>query len=261
MKKIFYFCTLIMDTMHKTLALILLLAAGIDTMLAQNDTTWRDTTVEISGEWEIRRIEPAKKMDASAILNNLTIPLELGCAFTPKMGQTRPGFYMRTSLEYRQYKSCGWTVAVEFDSYTRKYEQENVNNINVTKGRDWTIDILAGGGWRVPFVKDVKTYMQRPEYNNRWSLCFMLYGGASCQTLQQITPAGVNTNGDALYHVETIDSWVPTAKFTMSLEYTLCYGISIYATAGYLQHIQKTRLESDYIGELITSLGLSFFFR
>jgi len=247
--------------MKLKIALIVFLLGGVGNLFAQNDSLWRDTTVEISGEWEVRRIEPAKKVTASSILNNLTIPLELGCAFTPKMGQTRPGFYMRTSLEYRQFKSCGWTVAAEFDSYTRRYEQENVNNVNITKGRDWTIDILAGGGWRVPFVRDVKAYMQRPAYDNTWSLCFMGYFGASCQTLQVISPAGVNNSGEQLYHVATLDTWVPTAKLTMSLEYSICYGISVYATAGYLQHIQKTKLEIDYVGEIITSLGLSFFFR
>lgn len=255
------FASLIWDKMKKNLLISLLLVVGSVSLLAQADTMWRDTVVEISGEWEVRRIEPEKKKDISAILNNLTLPLEAGCAFTPKSGQTRPGFYMRTSLEYREYKTVGWCVGIELDSYTRKYEKESVNDVNITKGRDWTIDILAGGGYRVPLVRDIKSYMQRPKYDNIWSMEFMLYAGASCQTLERVAPAGQDNEGATLYHVETIDSWVPTMKFTTCVEYTICYGISLFVNVGYLQHIQKTRLESDYVGELLTSLGITFFFR
>jgi len=242
--------------MRKNVLIVLLLVMGVSSLRAQSNALGRDTAVEVSGEWEVRRIEPASKKDISAILNNLTLPLEAGCAFTPKKGQTRPGFYMRTSLEYREFKTTGWCAGIEFDSYTRKYEQENVNDINITKGRDWTLDILAGGGYRVPLVRDIKNYMQRPAYNNIWSLEFMLYAGASCQTLERVVPAGKDQ-----YHTETVDSWVPTMKFTTSVEYTICYGISLFVNVGYLQHLQKTRLESDYTGELLTSLGITFFFR
>jgi len=247
--------------MKKNILLVLIIAIGATNLWGQSDSTWRDTIVEVSGEWEVRRIESPKKKDISAILNNLTLPLEVGCAFTPKMGQTRPGFYMRTSLEYREFKTTGWCAAIELDSYTRKYEQERVNDVNITKGRDWTIDILGGGGYRVPLVRDIKKYMQRPTYDNIWSMEFMLYAGASCQTLERVAPAGQDQQGAMLYHVETIDSWVPTIKFTTCVEYTVCYGISLFVNIGYLQHLQKTRLETDYIGELLTSLGITFFFR
>jgi len=247
--------------MNKIYTLLFLLLWVSASSLAQSDTIWRDSTVEISGEWEVRRIEPAKKKTFAAILNNLTIPLELGCAFTPKMGQTRPGFYMRTSLEYREFKTTGWSVAAELDSYTRNYEQENVNNVNIAKGRDWTLDILAGGGYRVPFVRNIKSYRQRPGYDNIWSMGFMLFAGASCQTLEYVALTKVQNDGEYIYHIETLDQWVPTMKFTTSVEYTVSYGISVYATVGYLQHIQKTRIELDYVGELIGSLGIAFFFR
>jgi len=247
--------------MSKKALITLLLMISTTCLWGQTDSLWRDTTVEISGEWEVRRIEPQQKKNVGAILNNLTIPLELGCAFTPKMGQTRSGFYMRTSLEYREYKTTGWSVAAELDSYTRSYELENVNNVNITKGRDWTLDILAGGGYRVPFVRDVKTYRKRPIYDNIWSMGFMLFAGASCQTLEYVAMSETNANGDHIYHIETLDQWVPTMKLTASVEYTVSYGISVYATVGYLQHIRKTNLEFDYVGELISSLGIAFFFR
>ncbi len=241
---------------------ILLVVCGSWSMLsAQTDGAWRDSIVEVSGEWEVRRIEPSSKPTFGSILNNLTLPLEVGCAFTPQMGQTRPGFYMRTSLEYRSHKTVGWCVAAEFDSYTRKYENQEVNGINVTQGRDWTIDILAGGGYRVPLVKDIPSFMAKPLYDNIWSIGWMLYAGGSCQTLQKIVPDHYDDQGEMLYHVETLDTWVPTIKMTMSVEYSICYGISVYATMGYLQHIQKTQLESSYIGELITSIGITCFFR
>jgi len=247
--------------MRKIYILLVLLLSGMACGWAQSDSLWRDTMVEISGEWEVRRIESPKKKDISAILNNLTLPLEAGCAFTPKKGQARPGFYMRTSLEYREFKTTGWCVGIEFDSYTRKYEQENINDVNITKGRDWTIDILAGGGYRVPLVRDIKNYMKRPTYDNIWSMEFMLYAGASCQTMERVAPAGLDQHGVMMYHTETIDSWVPTMKFTTCVEYTICYGISLFVNVGYLQHLQKTRLETDYVGELLTSLGITFFFR
>lgn len=251
--------------MRKNITLLLLLSGIMLPICVQSenrcDTMWRDSVVEVCGEWEVRQIEPNPKMKFGAVLNNVTLPLEVGCAFTPKAGQTRPGFYMRTSLEYRSRKTTGWCVAAEFDSYTRQYEMESIRDINITKGRDWTIDILAGGGYRVPLVRDVQAYMQRPKYNNVWSLGFMLYAGASCQTLEDVVPAGMNTQGETTYHTQTIDTWVPSAKLTTSVEYCICYGISVYATVGYLQHFQKTRLESDFVGELITSVGITCFFR
>lgn len=223
---------------------------------AQSDTLWRDTTVEISGEWEIRRIEPPKKMDIVGFLNNLTLPLELGCAYTPKAGQTRPGFYTRTSLEYRSFKTIGWCVAAEFDAYTRWYNELEQSLTNITKGRDWTIDLLVGGGYRFPLVKDLKEFLKRPDYDNKWTLGLMLYAGASCLTLEKATPVGTDK-----YHVDIIDTWVPSAKMTCSLEYSVCYGISIYTTIGYLQHFIKSPLQNDYVGDLINSLGITFFFR
>ncbi len=246
----------------RKIVLLLFLVLGASCFLsAQEDTQWRDTTVEISGEWEIRRIEPAKKKDISAVLNNFTLPLEVGCAFSPKKGQARPGFYTRTGLEYRQFKTVGWSLAAEFDSYTRKYEKTDIDKGNITKGRDWTIDLLLGGGYRLPFVKNVKEYLKRPGYDNIWSLGLMLFAGASCLSVENVTPAGKDNEGKEVYHTEVMDTWVPSAKITASVEYTVCYGISLYTTIGYLQHFMKSPLQSDYVGDLIASLGITFFFR
>lgn len=224
---------------------------------AQTDSLWRDSTLEVCGEWEVRRIEPAKKMTFGAFLNNLTLPFELGCAYSPKAGQTNPGFYTRTGLEYRSYKTVGWCVAAEFDAYTRWYNEVNRSLTNISKGRDWTMDLLVGGGYRFPLVKNLKEYLKRPEYNNKWSLGFTLFAGASCLTLENVTPV----EGKDTYNVNIIDTWVPSAKFTCSLEYSINYAISIYTTVGYLQHFTKTPIQKDLVGDLINTIGISFFFR
>ncbi|MCQ2325276.1 MAG: hypothetical protein MJZ58_03690 [Paludibacteraceae bacterium] len=224
---------------------------------AQTDSLWRDSTLEVCGEWEVRRIEPAKKMTFGAFLNNLTLPFELGCAYSPKAGQTNPGFYTRTGLEYRSYKTVGWCVAAEFDAYTRWYNEVEQSLTNISKGRDWTMDLLVGGGYRFPLVKNLKEYLKRPEYNNKWSLGFTLFAGASCLTLENVTPV----EGKDTYNVNIIDTWVPSAKFTCSLEYSINYAISIYTTVGYLQHFIKTPIQKDLVGDLINTIGISFFFR
>lgn len=224
---------------------------------AQTDSLWRDSTLEVCGEWEVRRIEPAKKMTFGAFLNNLTLPFELGCAYSPKAGQTNPGFYTRTGLEYRSYKTVGWCVAAEFDAYTRWYNEVDRSLTNISKGRDWTMDLLVGGGYRFPLVKNLKEYLKRPEYNNKWSLGFTLFAGASCLTLENVTPV----EGKDTYNVNIIDTWVPSAKFTCSLEYSINYAISIYTTVGYLQHFTKTPIQKDLVGDLINTIGISFFFR
>lgn len=227
----------------------------------QTQSQWRDTAVEISGEWELRRIEPAKKMDIAGILNNFTIPFEIGCVYTPQVGQTRPGFYTRTGVEYRSYKTIGWCVAGEFDAYTRSYKKEDISNTNITQGRDWTIDLLVGGGYRFPLVKDFKEQLKRPEYNNKWTLGFMLYAGASNLSVENVAPAQTNDKGETTYHIDVKKTWVPSAKVTCSLEYSVCYGISIYTTIGYLQHFTKSPTQNNLVGDLINSFGLAFFFR
>ncbi len=261
MREYSYLCIVYLGYfMKKSIILLFLILCGVTNVRAQSDTL-RNTNVEISGEWEIRHIKPPKKKDFNSFFNNLTLPLEFGCAFTPKKEETRPGFYTRTSLEYRSHKTTGWAVAGEFDAYTRRYEKEYLNEVNSTKGRDWTIELLVGGGYRIPLVRNIKEYMSRIEYDNVWSLGLMLYAGASCQTLEHVIPAGTDNQGEVIYHIKTIDAWVPTAKLTASIEYCICYGVSIYATLGYLQHLQKTPLESDFVGELIGSLGITCFFR
>lgn len=245
----------------KHFVLIIAILCNVAAVSAQADTLWRDSIVEISGEWEVRRIEPAKKMTFGAFLNNLTLPLEVGCAYTPKIGQANPGFYMRTGLEYRQYKSIGWCGAIELDSYTRWYNELSNAAVNISKGRDWTLDILAGFGYRFPFVKDLKHFLERPDYDNKWSLALMLYVGASDLTLERVLPMGADANGQPLFQTKVQDFWVPTAKFTMSLEYTVCYAISIYTTMEYLQHFIKTPIQNDFVGDLINSIGITFFFR
>lgn len=242
----------------RKIVLSLFFSLCVSTLLsAQNETRWRDTTVEISGEWELRRIEPAKQLDIAGILNNFTLPFEIGCAYTPKAGQTRPGFYTRTGVEYRSYKTIGWCVAGEFDAYTRSYDQPELTSTNITKGRDWTIDLLVGGGYRFPLVRDFREQLKQPQYNNKWTLGLMLYAGASCLTLENATPV----EGKDTYHVNTVDTWVPSAKMTCSLEYSVCYGISIYTTIGYLQHFIKSPIQKKFVGDLINSFGLAFFFR
>ncbi len=241
----------------KHFVLIIAILCNVAAVSAQADTLWRDSTVEISGEWEVRRIEPAKKMNAVGILNNFTLPLEVGCAYTPKKGQTNPGFYTRTGLEYRSHKTVGWCLAGEFDAYTRWYNEVEQSLTNISKGRDWTIDLLVGGGYRFPLVKNLKEYLKRPEYDNKWTLGLMLYAGASCLTLENITPV----EGQNTYIANTIDTWVPSAKLTCSLEYSICYGISLYTTIGYLQHFIKSPVQKDFVGDLINSIGITFFFR
>lgn len=228
------------------------------TVVQSAETETKTDRVEVSGEWRIHRAKQERKMTFGDFLNNVTFPLEFGCAWTPKLGHERPGFYARTSLEYRDKKTASWCVGIEYDAYTRKYDDMVLSKSNLSHGSDWTMDILAGAGYRFPLVKNIRSFLQQPLYDNIWSIGLMLFAGASDNMVETVKP---DPQHIGCYKVEEVDTWVPSIKMTANLEYSICYGISLYTTLGYMRHLMPLLQDPEQKGNMIWSLGLTCFFR
>lgn len=202
------------------------------------------------------------KYTFGTFFNHLTLPLELGCAWSAQVGEERPGFYFRTSLEYRDIKTASWVVAIEYDTYTRKYENYHFDDNNTISGDEIVNDIFVGGGYRFPLLKNWREYLKNPYYDNVWSLCLMAYVGTTNSSLKNVTTTNEKMpDGNPAYILTEDSKWVPSMKLQVVCDYSIDYSVNIFFGCAYMQHFMHTKLETNYAGMFIVSGGITCFFR
>lgn len=234
----------------KRFVITLLAVLMMSAVCAQDSTQVAQTVAEVKTKYTF-----------NDFFNHLTLPLELGCAWTSQKGAERPGFYFRTSLEYRDIKTASWVVVLEYDTYTRKYENFELPDNNTISGDEIANDIFIGGGYRFPLVKDMKYFLAHPEYNNVWSMALMMYVGATNSQLKSVVAEPCGPGETQKYTLVNDETWVPSGKIQMTVDYSIDYNVSVYIGCAYMQHLTHTKLETDYRGMLIFSAGITCFFR
>ncbi len=217
--------------MRKLFSIIIAAAISLS-MMAKNDTT----TVKA-------------KYTGEDFFNALTLPAEVGLAFQPG-GVQEMGILSKMSLEWRWKNTYGGFALLEYSNFDSWYGNREkgtllaIDGNNALRGEARYANILLGGGYRLPLVKDIRAYMAKPTYDNIVSLGFYLEAGATITHLKKVeelpimqtaifTPSIVNLNPTLPYY-ELVDtrSAVPTIKMAVELEWLLNRNLCIFVNGG-----------------------------
>lgn len=248
--------------MRKLFSIIIASAISLSIM-AKNDTT----TVKA-------------KYTGEDFFNALTLPAEVGLAFQPG-GVQEMGILSKMSLEWRWKNTYGGFALLEYSNFDSWYGNREkgtllaINGSNALRGEARYANILLGGGYRLPLVKDIRAYKANPTYDNIVSLGFYLEAGATITHLKNVkelpivqneilSSSFVNIDSTIPYY-ELVDTRtaVPTVKMAVELEWLLNRNLCIFVSGGYVQHIVQTPLEkaaNTWVGSVVTTIGLTTFF-
>ena len=211
--------------------------------------------------------------------NGLDLPLIVGATYTPGNLQTA-GFITSMCLEWRWKKTYSWYVPITIDTHNANYSQLKLSNSNILSGTVWNTEAHIGVGYRVPVVKDIVSFYEKP-YRQPVDFYVCLQPGITMPTVKNVqlaTPEDLAAVGVApslqasepLYSTpDAAFTVVPSLKFTAGFEWFVDPKLCIFAQAMYIQHLMPTVLEqaamaqslaSSPTGPLMFCIGLSTFF-
>jgi hypothetical protein len=151
-----------------------------------------------------------------------------------------------------------------------------VQGTNIRSGEVWYNEIGMSVGYRIPLVKDIKAFYEKP-YFHPWDVFISVQPGISIATVKNIEPYYPTLNDlvsgepitDAGYQMENFDHIVPTLRFSAGVEWFIFHNFAVFAEAAYTQHLMPTMIEQAAIekgeinlpsGAINISVGLSLFF-
>lgn len=208
--------------------------------------------------------------------NGLDLPLIVGVTYTPGNLQTA-GFITSMCLEWRWKKTYSWYVPITIDTHNANYSQLKLSNSNILSGTVWYTEAHIGVGYRVPVVKDIVSFYEKP-YRQPVDFYMCVQPGLSIPTVKNVlvaapedyTAVGSVGTVEPLYTTPDADfTVVPSLKFTAGFEWFVDPKLCIFAQAMYIQHLTPTVLEQAAIsqslasgptGPLMFCIGLSTFF-
>lgn len=195
-----------------------------------------------------------EKYTFSHFLSGLDVPTFFGVGMVPTMPESVCS-YSSMYLEYRRHKSYDWFLQAGMETHNHNYRNRTVEDINVHTGERFAMDLVAGGGYRLPLVRDIRGYYERP-YLNRWDLGLVAQIGASATHLKQVLPEP----GDQ-YTLENRWYFFPILKLSASAECFVSPHFSIFLTLGYNQHMFRQPWDTQGLaGTLYLGIGFAGFF-
>lgn len=201
----------------------------------------------------------------------LDLPTVLGAGITPN-GIESATFNSSMRLAWRHRKGYGTYVFIAFDTHSNTYDSLCVAGTNVRTGEVWYYEIGMGLGYRIPLVKDLRTYYAQP-YFNRFDFFAYVQPGVSIPYVKTVVPyneTGADNNGSNLYELRNHFTAVPILRFGAGVEWFIMPNFGVFAEAAYIQHLTPTIIEQAAIdkgtirhpsGPLVFSIGLSLFFK
>ena len=205
----------------------------------------------------------------------LDLPTVLGVGFTPN-GIESATFNSAMRLGWRHHKNYGTFVYITYDTHSNKYDSLVIQGSNIRNGEVWYNEIGMSVGYRIPLVKDIKAFYERP-YFHPWDFFVSIQPGISIATVKNIEPYYPTLNDvlsdgiiiEPSYEMKNYDHIVPTLRFSAGVEWFIFHNFAIFAEAAYTQHIMPTIIEQAAInrgkikspsGAMTLSVGLSLFF-
>ena len=205
----------------------------------------------------------------------LDLPTVLGAGFTPN-GIEGATFNSAMRLGWRHHKNYGTFVYITYDTHSNEYKDLKVNGTNFRSGEVWYNEIGMSVGYRLPLVKDIKAFYEKP-YFHPWDFFVSVQPGVSIATVKNVEPYYPTLDdaisGDVLtqpaYEMENYDHAVPTLRFSAGVEWFIFSNFAVFAEAAYTQHLLPTIIEQAAIekgeikhpsGPITISVGLSLFF-
>ena len=205
----------------------------------------------------------------------LDLPTVLGAGFTPN-GIESATFNSAMRLGWRHHKNYGTFVYITYDTHSNKYDSLVIQGSNIRNGEVWYNEIGMSVGYRIPLVKDIKAFYEKP-YFHPWDFFVSIQPGISIATVKNIEPYYPTLNDvlsdgiiiEPSYEMKNYDHIVPTLRFSAGVEWFIFHNFAIFAEAAYTQHIMPTIIEQAAInrgkikspsGAMTLSVGLSLFF-
>ena len=205
----------------------------------------------------------------------LDLPTVLGAGFTPN-GIESATFNSAMRLGWRHHKNYGTFVYITYDTHSNKYDSLVIQGSNIRNGEVWYNEIGMSVGYRIPLVKDIKAFYEKP-YFHPWDFFISIQPGISIATVKNIEPYYPTLNDvlsdgiiiEPSYEMKNYDHIVPTLRFSAGVEWFIFHNFAIFAEAAYTQHIMPTIIEQAAMnrgeikspsGALTLSAGLSLFF-
>jgi hypothetical protein len=194
----------------------------------------------------------------------LDLPTVLGVGFTPSSVESTT-FNSAMRLGWRHHKNYGTFVYITYDTHSNKYEQLKIDGSNVYSGEVWYNEVGMSVGYRVPLVKDIKAFYQKP-YFHPWDFFVSIQPGISIATFKNMVPEFPNfSTSEPLYTMDNVDHIVPTLKISAGVEWFVFHNFAVFSEVAYTQHLMPTLLEKAAMkqypsGPITLSVGLSLFF-
>lgn len=279
-----------------TTALCSLLSIGL--FAAHNDAAAGNGTGvsiadSISGEVaDSTTIQEKKRYTFGDFFDALDLPTVLGVGVTPN-GIEGATFNSSMRLGWRHHKSYSVFVFISYDTHSNTYESLSVGGTNVRSGEVWYNEIGMGLGYRIPLVKDIRTFYEKP-YFNHWDFFVSIEPGVSIPKVKNVVPydnSSLGTSGlgeenslsegsslsgssssegsSLTYQLQDQLSAVPTLRFAAGVEWFIVHNFGVFAEVAYIQHLTPTVIEQAAIGQgqikapsgpIVISIGLSLFF-
>jgi hypothetical protein len=207
---------------------------------------------------------PKDKYTFGDFFDALDLPTVLGAGFTPN-GIEGATFNSAMRLGWRHHKNYGTFVYITYDTHSNTYEDLIIQGTNVRNGEVWYNELGMSVGYRIPLVKDIKAFYDKP-YFHPWDFYVSIQPGVSIATVKNITP---KDDSEPSYDMSNYDHVVPTLRFSTGVEWFIFHNFAIFAEAAYTQHLMPTIIEQAAIdkgeikhpsGPITLSVGLSLFF-
>lgn len=231
-------------------------------------------------------IQKKKRYTFGDFFDALDLPTVLGVGVTPN-GIEGATFNSSMRLGWRHHKSYGVFVFISYDTHSNTYESLSVGGTNVRSGEVWYNEIGMGLGYRIPLVKDIRTFYEKP-YFNHWDFFVSIEPGVSIPKVKNVVPydnsnlgtsglgdgSGLSASGSSegnnlTYQLQDQLSAVPTLRFAAGVEWFIVHNFGVFAEVAYIQHLTPTVIEQAAIeqgqikapsGPIVLSIGLSLFF-
>lgn len=202
------------------------------------------------------------KYSMSHFMGAIDIPTCFGVGFVPnKKSAERFAYYGAMFLEYRYRKSYGWYFEAGLDQHDHDYKDYTFEGkdrrTNVASGTVFNMQLVAGGGYRIPLVRDLKEFYAHP-YVNKWNLSTLVQVGGAWSRLKNVR---VDEADNQTYHLDDVHHFYPVLKFGCAVEYFTGPSFSIFFSANYMQHLIRQPWDtSDMTGTLSFGIGFAGFF-
>lgn len=244
--------------MNKFLIIVLCSIVSMG-LFAQNATTsLSPDTLNVSSQ---------DKYTFGDFFDALDLPTVLGVGLTPN-GIEGATFNTAMRLGWRHHKNYGAFVYITYDTHSNTYDSLSVQGTNVRNGEVWYNEIGMSVGYRIPLVKDIKSFYKNP-YFHPWDFYMSIQPGVSIATVKNILPLANDGSSSSSYEMQNYDHVVPTLRFFAGVEWFVMPNFGIFAEASYTQHLMPTIIEQAAIsnqeinhpsGPITLSVGLSLFF-